>query len=214
MSNITIIGGHGKVALLLEPLLVAAGHRVGAVIRDPKQAADVEATGATPIVKDVETLSTEELAGLLNGSDVIVWSAGAGGGNPSRTYAVDRDAAIRVIDAAGRTGANRFVMVSYLGAGTDHGVPAEDSFFPYAESKAAADAHLRDSGLDWTVVAPGQLTLDSPTGRIQVSPDGRGSVPRADVAAVAAAVIAEPASIGRTIGFISGPTPIAEAIRP
>ncbi|GAB4920740.1 hypothetical protein MAHJHV45_47340 [Mycobacterium avium subsp. hominissuis] len=30
-----------------------------------------------------------------------------GGGNPARTYAVDRDAAIRVVDAAARSGVKR-----------------------------------------------------------------------------------------------------------
>lgn len=213
LSNITIIGGHGKVALLLEPLLIAAGHKVDAVIRNPGQTADIEATGATPVVRDIETLSTDDLTELLGGADAVIWSAGAGGGSPERTYAVDRDAAIRMIDAAGRAGAKRFIMVSYLGAGPDHGVPAGDSFFPYAESKAAADAHLRDSSLDWTIVAPGSLTLESPTGRIQVDPQGSGAVPRADVAAVVAAAVAEPASIGRTIGFVSGPTPIADAVK-
>lgn len=212
VSKITIIGGHGKVALLLEPLLIAAGHQVDAVIRDPKQAADVEATGANPVVQDVETQSTDNLAELLRDSDAVIWSAGAGGGSPKRTYAVDRDAAIRTIDAAAGSDTTRFVMVSYLGAGPDHGVPADDPFYPYAESKAAADAHLRETSLDWTIVAPGALTLDSPTGQIQVDPEEGGSVPRADVAAVVAAVLAEPSTVGRTIGFISGQTPIAKAI--
>ncbi len=59
----------------------------------------------------------------------------------------------------------RFVMVSYFGAGPDHGVPQDDPFFPYAESKAAADAHLRVSDLDWTILGPGRLTLDPPSRR-------------------------------------------------
>ena len=104
----------------------------------------------------------------------MVFSAGAGGGNPARTYAVDRDAAIRVIDAAGQAGVRRFVMVSYFGAGPDHGVSQDNSFFPYAEAKAAADAHLRASDLDWTVLGPGRLTLEPATGRIAVGADAAG----------------------------------------
>ncbi|HKP06759.1 MAG TPA: NAD-dependent dehydratase, partial [Microbacterium sp.] len=34
MARILIFGGHGKVALLLEPLLVAQGHTVTAVVRN------------------------------------------------------------------------------------------------------------------------------------------------------------------------------------
>ncbi|AFV90467.1 NAD dependent epimerase/dehydratase family protein [Acidipropionibacterium acidipropionici ATCC 4875] len=212
MSKLTIIGGHGKVALLLEPMLIAAGHEVDAVIRDAHQAAEVEATGANPVVQDVERLSTDNLAELLRDSDAVIWAAGAGWGDPARTYAVDRDAAIRTVDAAAASGTKRFIMVSYLGAGPDHGVPADDPFFPYAEAKAAADAHLRDSGLDWTIVAPGALTLDPPTGRIETDPSGRGSVPRADVAAVIEAALADPTSVHRTIAFVSGHTRITDAV--
>src|SRR5881392_407658 len=83
----------------------------------------------------------QEVAEALSGHDAVVWSAGAGGGNPGRTYAVDRDAAIRSMDAAAQFGVGRYVMVSYLGAGPDHGIPAESSFFAYAEAKAAADEY-------------------------------------------------------------------------
>lgn len=212
MARILLIGGHGKVALLAEPLLVEAGHEVTAVIRNPDHASDIVATGATPLVADIETFDLARFTDLVSGSDVVVWSAGAGGGAPERTYAVDRDAAIRSIDAASAAGVRRYVMVSYFGAGPDHGVDPDDGFFAYAEAKAAADAHLRASGLDWTILAPSALTLDDPTGRIDVDATESRSVPRGDVAAVIAASIAEPAAIGRTIPFNSGDVPIAEAV--
>jgi uncharacterized protein YbjT (DUF2867 family) len=100
VMRVAVIGGHGKVALLLAPLLVAAGDEVTALYRDPAHTVDVEATGAHGVVADVETLGVQELAALLAGHDAVVWSAGAGGGSPARTYAVDRDAAIRSMDAA------------------------------------------------------------------------------------------------------------------
>lgn len=213
MARILLIGGHGKVALLSEPMLVAAGHHVTAVIRNPRHEPAVRATGAEPLVADVETFDTEQLTNLVSGNDVVVWSAGAGGGDPERTFAVDRDAAIRSIDAAVAAGVRRYLMVSYFGAGPDHGVDPGDGFYAYAEAKAAADAHLRGSGLDYTILAPSALTLDEPTGRIDTTADAAASVSRADVAAVIAAAVLEPATIGRTIRFNSGPTPIAEAIR-
>jgi uncharacterized protein YbjT (DUF2867 family) len=212
MSRILIIGGHGKVALLLAPLLVARGDEVTSVIRNPEHATEVAGTGADPLVADIEDLSTDELSSLVAGHDAVVWSAGAGGGSPARTYAVDRDAAIRSMDAAVAAGVQRFVMVSYFGARIDHGVPEENSFFAYAEAKAAADEHLRASPLSWTVLGPSALTLDEPTGRIDVDAETSGSVSRADVAAVVAAVLEEEATIGRTIRFNSGAVPIAEAI--
>lgn len=212
MSRILIIGGHGKIALLLAPLLVARGDDVTSVIRNPAHAADVEATGATALVADVEKLTVDELAATLSGQDAVVWSAGAGGGSAARTYAVDRDAAIRSMDAAAAAGVDRYVMVSYFGAGRDHGVPADNPFFAYAEAKAAADEHLRASRLAWTILAPSTLTTDAPTGRIDVDADESGSVSRADVAAVVAAVLAEDRTSGRTIRFNTGDQPIVEAI--
>ncbi len=211
MARIVVIGGHGKVALQLARILSERGDHVSSVFRNPDHAHDVAATGAHPVVADIERLGTGALEEILAGHDAVVFSAGAGGGDPARTYAVDRDAAIRVIDAAALAEVRRFVMVSYFGAGPDHGVARENSFFHYAEAKAAADAHLRASGLDWTVLGPGRLTLDAPTGRIALGA-GTGEVSRADVAHVVAAVLADDSTIGRTIDFNNGDTPIAEAL--
>lgn len=210
MARIVVIGGHGKVALQLTRILTERGDEVSSVFRNPEHADDVAGMGARPVVADIERLGTDELAELLAGHDAVVFSAGAGGGDPARTYAVDRDAAIRVIDAAARAGVKRFVMVSYFGAGPDHGVPQGNSFFPYAEAKAAADAHLRSSDLDWTVLGPGRLTLEPATGRIAI---GAGdAVSRADVAMVVAAALTDDSTIGRTIEFNNGDVPIAEAL--
>jgi uncharacterized protein YbjT (DUF2867 family) len=213
MSRIVIIGGHGKVALHLARILTEQGDQVASVIRNPDHADDIVATGAHPVVADIEHLDTGALADLLAGHDAVVFSAGAGGGDAARTYAVDRDAAIRVIDAAGESGVRRFVMVSYFGAGPDHGVPEDNSFYAYAEAKAAADAHLRATDLDWTLLGPGSLTLDPATGRIAVGADAeKGSVSREDVALVAAAALSDDSTIHRTIDFNNGDLPIPEAL--
>jgi uncharacterized protein YbjT (DUF2867 family) len=217
MSRIAIIGGHGKVALLLAPILVERGDEVTSIIRDAGQTGDVEAAGAHAVVADVETLSASELSDVLRGHDAVVWSAGAGGGDPERTYAVDRDAAIRSMEAARGAGVLRYVMVSYLGAGPDHGVPSDSSFYPYAQAKADADEYLRGTDLEWTIVAPGGLTLEPGTGAIDAgSPDGGapdgGNVPREDVARVIAEVLHRRETIGRFLAFVSGPTPIPDAL--
>ena len=213
MSRIAIIGGHGKVALHLAKDLTANGHEVTSLFRNPEHTADVEATGATAVVADVENLSTGEIAEKLAGQDAVVWSAGAGGGSPERTYAVDRDAVIRSMDAAKDAGANRYVMVSYFGAGPDHGVPEDNSFFAYAQAKADADEYLRRSGLDWTVLGPSALTLDPGTGMIETGPGIEGTqVSREDVALVAAAVLDRPETIGQTIEFNNGTVPVDAAL--
>ncbi len=214
MARIVIFGGHGKVALLLSPILAERGDEVTSVFRNPDHSEEVAVTGATPVVADIEQLDTDGLGRLMAGHDAVVFSAGAGGGNPARTYAVDRDAAIRVIDAAGQAGVRRFVMVSYFGAGPDHGVPEDDPFFPYAQAKAAADARLRAGDLDWTVLGPSRLTTGPATGRIAVAPHtGKGEVSRGNVAQVIAACLTDDATIRRTIEFNDGETPIREALQ-
>lgn len=215
MSRIAIIGGHGKVALHLSRILSGEGHDVTSFIRNPEHVADVTATGASAEVLDVENSTTAELAKALGGHNAVVWSAGAGGGNPSRTYAVDRDAAIRSMDAAAEAGVKRYVMVSYFGAGKDHGVPEDNSFFAYAEAKSAADEYLRNTGLDWTVLGPGALTEDAPTGLIEVNPANPGDgtqTSRGNVALVAAAVLELPETIGRTIPFRDGTVDVVDAL--
>ncbi|RYP88276.1 SDR family oxidoreductase [Nocardioides guangzhouensis] len=213
MSRIAVIGGHGKVALHLARILTERGHQVSAIVRNPTHRDDVEATGAEAVVADVEGLDVDELAEVLAGHDAVVWSAGAGGGDPERTYAVDRDAAVESMAAADQAGIRRYVMVSYFGASPDHGVPEDDGFFAYAEAKAAADEHLRGTDLDWTVLGPSRLTTDPATGRIETGPTvTSSSVTREDVALVVAATLEDPGTVGRTIRFNNGETPIAEAL--
>jgi uncharacterized protein YbjT (DUF2867 family) len=210
--RVIVFGGHGKVALLLSPLLAERGDEVTAVIRNPDHAGDVRAAGATPLVLDVQAADTATLTEAIAGHDAVVWSAGAGGGDPERTYAVDRDAAIRTMDAAEAAGVSRYVMVSWIGSSPDHGVAPDNAFFAYADAKLAADDHLRASGLSWTILGPGSLTLDEPTGEIALDPPGDGAVARADVAAVAVAVLDDPATAGRFVRFGNGSTPIRKAL--
>ena len=211
MARIVIIGGHGKIALRLERLLADRGDEVDAIIRNPDHADEVAAAGARPVVADIERLDVDDLAEILHGHDAVIWSAGAGGGDPARTYAVDRDAAIRSMAAAESAGVVRYVMVSYFGS-PDHRVPEGNSFRAYAEAKAAADEYLAGTALDWTILGPSTLTDGEGTGLIDVEASSGGTVDRADVAAVAAEAVHRDSTVRRTIRFNTGSTPIAEAL--
>ncbi len=224
--KIALVGAHGKVGRLLVPLLVDHGAAVTGIVRAEEQLPLVRRLGGEPLLLDVESASVDELATALGGFDAVVWSAGAGGGNPERTYAVDRDAAGRSMDAASAAGVSRYLMVSWIGSVPDHGVDPGSSFFAYADAKLAADDHLRGTDLDWTILGPGTLTDDGPTGAIRVVgdgpdgldgaddvPDGAASqVSRADVAMVVAQAVRTPATVGRFVRFTAGDTPILEAL--
>jgi uncharacterized protein YbjT (DUF2867 family) len=212
--RVIVIGGRGKVARKLTPILTERGHAVTAVVRNPGHVPDVEGDGATAALADIESLDTTALADLVRGHDAVVWSAGAGGGDPARTRAVDREAAIRSMVAAAEAGVERYVMVSYFGAGPDHGVPQEDPFHHYAEAKAAADCHLQDSGLAWTILRPSRLTDDAPTGRIETARGGAtaGQVSRGDVALVVAETLERPDLRGQVVEFNNGEVPVRDAL--
>ena len=160
---------------------------------------------------DIEHASVEEIAEVLVDHTAVVWSAGAGGGNPGRTYAVDRDAAIRSMVAAEQVRASRYVMVSWAGSTADHGIPEDHGFFPYADAKLAADDHLRSTGLDWTILGPGALTDSPATGAIDLDPP-YGDVSRGTVAQVVVAALRTPETLGRFIPFADGSTPIGDAL--
>lgn len=210
--KITIVGGHGQVATLLLPMLVRGGHGVVGVVRNPGHVEAVEATGATVLVRDIEHLDELGTRQLVAGSDAVVWAAGAGGENLERTYTVDRDAAIRTIDAAVAEGVGRFVMLSYVGSGRDH-VPVDSPFHAYADAKATADEYLRRTALNWTIVAPGQLTDDVRTGLIEYGDHViKGETARGNVAELIAGVVGRTDLAGVTIRFRDGRITIWEAM--
>lgn len=219
MAKIAIIGGHGKIALLAEPMLSEAGHDVTAVIRNPDHVADVHAAGANALVADIEQLDINALRELLDGFDVVIWSAGAGGGDPQRTRQVDEAAASRVLSAVEQLGA-RFLMVSYFGSRLDHGVNPNHSFYAYAEAKARVDAKIRESTADFVILAPSTLTL-APEGGIVIDSAvddaaprdlPAGKIPRATVARLIAEVVERPDLSGVTLKCNEGSTPVAEAL--
>ena len=171
-----IIGAHGKIALLAAPRLVDACYAVDGLIRNPDHADDVRATGANPVQLSLEDASVDDLAQAFEGADAVVFSAGAGGGNPARTDAVDHKGAIRAMDAAQQAGVSRFVMVSYSRALVDvDTLNPDDSFFPYAKAKHDADEYLRSTTLDYTILGPGRLTLEPATEKIVLA-DRTGAV--------------------------------------
>nr|WP_220476347.1 NAD(P)H-binding protein [Microcella alkalica] len=92
-------------------------------------------------------------------------------------------------------------------------IDSDDIFQIYLRAKSEADAALRGNDqLDWTILRPGSLTDDSPTGKVQAGAEVEGSIPRGDVAALIATLLATGAGVGAQLEVVSGETPIAEAV--
>lgn len=214
MTRIAIVGGHGKIARLLIPLLVDAGHQPVALVRNPDYSAELEGLGAEVGILDIEQDGAEAFAEAFTGADAVVFAAGGGpDGNIGRKRTVDLGGSLKSIKGAQAAGVSRFVQISAIAVDQPVRDDAESVWTAYVEAKRDADTALRDSDLDWTILRPGGLTDDEPTGLVTLAETvDRAQIPRADVAAVIVAVLDEPATINRQWELVSGDTPIDDAI--
>jgi uncharacterized protein YbjT (DUF2867 family) len=206
--RVVIAGAHGKIAMRLARTLVARSDTVIGLIRNPAQADDVAATGAEPVLCDLEQATVPEIAAAAAGADAAVFAAGAGpGSGAARKLTMDRDGAIKLLEAT----AGQYVIVSSVGA--ENPPDDDDVFSVYLRAKAEADAAVQASGRDWTVIRPGALTDDPPTGRVRIDTNPfRGQVPRDDVAEVLAAVLREPRARHKILYVNAGEVPWEESL--
>ena len=211
--RIAIAGGHGQVARLLGQRLSGEGHDVVGLIRTPEQADDLRAAGMEPAVISLEDASVDDVAEVINGCDAVVFAAGGGPeSGRARKWSVDLMGAVLLADAAEQAGVRRYVMVSSIGSDAPENVDA-GVFQVYLYAKGGADADLRTRDLDWTIVRPGMLTDDAPTGQVTINPDQqRQPITRGDVAHTLAQVLTSGHTIRETFVVVNGTTPVDEAV--
>ncbi|MBV9604192.1 MAG: SDR family oxidoreductase [Solirubrobacterales bacterium] len=210
---VAIAGAHGKIAVKLAARLTARGDQVIGLIRNPDHAADVKAVGAEPLLCDLEKNTVQEVAAAVQGADAVVFAAGAGpGSGAERKLTVDRDGAVKLLEATAER-AVPYVIVSSVGAENPPPPEDDDVFSVYLRAKAEADAAVKASERDWTILRPGRLTDDPGTGRARIDTDPfRGEVAREDVAAVIEAVLHEPRASHRILYVNGGEHPVEQAL--
>ena len=146
--RILVTGGTGVIGEGVIAELLERGHGVRLLSRhaddDSKQWSGVE-----PFPGNVT--EPESLRGAADGCEAIVHIAGIAVENPPElTFeSVNVDGTRNVIAEAKRAGARRFVHVSSLGADTGESA--------YHQSKRAAERLVETSGLEWTIVRPGNV---------------------------------------------------------
>jgi nucleoside-diphosphate-sugar epimerase len=210
---VAIAGAHGKVGMRLTRLLAGEGDQVIGLIRNPDHSSEVSAEGGTPVVCDLEQASTEQVAKAIEGADAAVFAAGAGpGSGAERKLTMDRDGAIKLLRGAETAGAERFLIVSSVGA--ENPPEGDDAYSVYQRAKAEADQAVQASELAWTIVRPGRLTDDPGTGRVRIDSEPfRGEVPRDDVAAVLARLLDGERFSRRVLYVNGGDEPIEAALQ-
>ena len=214
--DVVIAGGHGQIALRLSTLLAGRGHAVRSIVRNPDHTDDVAATGARPVLADLEATTADELAGHLGGADAVVFAAGAGpGSTAARKETVDRDGATLLADAAAAAGIRRYLLVSSTGVDTEPDPGRGEVWAAYIRAKRAAEEAVRaDDRLDATVLRPGRLTDDPGTGTVLLAPPpvDRSDVSRDDTAATLAALLTADHTIGSTLELRDGDVALADAV--
>lgn len=214
MKKVFIVGGSGKVARHLAQQLHTRGHTPLSLHRHAEQANELKEIGSTPVSGDLLELNVSELAQLMAGSDVVVFSAGAGGkGGPEMTNAIDGRGLELAVAAAQKAGVERFLLVSAFPEAS-RGKKVSETFENYMAVKKQADVHLAGSDLNWVILRPG-LLLDSPgTGKVRAGlAVPYGDVAREDVAAALVEIIEHPEVSRLIIELTEGDTPVGDAIR-
>lgn len=208
--HVFIAGANGQIGQHLLREMAESDHEARALIRHPDQGPELQQLGATEtVLGDLE----QDCSEAMRGCDAVIFTAGSGPHTgPDKTIDVDQDGAIRLVDTARAMGIKRFIMVSSMGAGEPEKGP--EKLRHYLQAKHNADEHLKNSGLNYTIVRPGQLTDDEGTGKVTVKAglESFGRIPRQDVARVLLAVLGSDHTANRVFEVVSGDTPVPEAL--
>lgn len=211
MKNTFIVGANGAIGHLLMQQFQEKNFNFTAGVRKQEQLDSLKEKGINAKSFDLQG-SVEDIAESLKGADSIIFSAGSGGKTgDDMTLEIDLDGAVKTMEAAQIAGIKRFVIVSSIYA--DSREAFDDSpIKPYMIAKFYADRELRRSTLDYTILHPGYLTNDAPTGKIKVDDISDDiKISRSDVAASLIHLVNDDKSIRKDYTIVNGDTAIKDA---
>ncbi len=212
--RVVVVGASGRTGRLIVEKLIVAGHTAVATIRSPKHMAAMVSLGAETVMLDLELSTGPDFQAQFKGADAIVFAAGSAGGESS---ALDRTGLIKTARPAETAGVMRYLAIASIGASTGMKLAGEwnnAEMRDYYKQKRAGNKYLHESGLDWIILEPGELTDGKPTGKVTISEEAieESSVDRADVAAVVVALLESKKSNKHAFQLTGGKTAIPAAV--
>lgn len=200
MKPVLIFGASKGVGFELAFLLRECDVRVVALVRPATSPQPLQALGVEVVAGDA--LSPADVArayDMLGPGGRVVSTLG---GHPSaEAVSVDRQGNVLTIDLAKSRRIERYVLVTSIGCGEMMPYMSERAraaFGGAVIAKTHAEEHLRAGSLPFTIVRPGGLRSEPATGRgiLSTDPEMHGFIHRADVAALVARVLTDPATVG------------------
>jgi uncharacterized protein YbjT (DUF2867 family) len=192
--KILVAGATGQTGARLMKKLAERGHDPIALVRESSD------TSVLPADTDLRQGDLADLQeDVCDGCEAVVFAAGSGGDTGADlTDKIDRDGAMRLIDLAKKSGVNRFVMLSSVGAGDPD---PDHELGHYLQAKHDADVHLQKSGLTYAILRPVALTNEDGSGDMlfgdDVDPSAKAA--RGDVATALADAVEQDSWAGKTL---------------
>ncbi len=169
---------------LMVQKLVAPKLSVTALLRSPDSAEALQALDLSVAMGDALNLAEVEQSMAGAPFTTVISTIG---GLPLDGIRSDYVGNKHLIDAAVKVGVHRFILVTSIGSGNSVGALPERALEALGSvliEKTKAEQHLIASGLTYTIIRPGALKSEPPTGNGLLTEDPRiaGTIHRADVA--------------------------------
>ncbi len=201
---VLVFGGTAGVGLETVKVLRARGIPVTVFVRPTSDRTPLEPLGVSYVVGNA--LNEQEVTAAFSAADfaAVVSSLGGRFGEPRPEHIGNRN----INNAAKAAGVQRVIQVSAINAGRDRDreKPGDDADWRAVMFyvKIQGENHLMESGLDYTIIRPGLLRDEAPTGNTMLTTrrDIDGSINRADVAQVIVQVLEDTTTIGKAYTLI------------
>lgn len=205
MKTVFVAGANGRTGHKIAKLLVQNGYEVIGLVRQDEHKKLLEDVGASGVLGDL----TESFSEGLRRVDAVICAAGAGIDHDPEE--VDHVGTVRLIEQCVLEGIDRFIMISSMGTNNPDSMP---HIKPYLIAKRQAEMVLEESTLTHTIIRPGGLTDDEPTGFVEAAPrlEQSGHISRGDVAQAAVLALSIPHTENQSFDLVRGNTPIEQAL--